>query len=64
MTTDLPDDAAPEGAQAPSRYGAGLTPEQRAAIDDEGDNPWLYFAMGAAAVAACLISALAPWGVA
>ncbi|MEY5099134.1 MAG: hypothetical protein RJA36_1853 [Pseudomonadota bacterium] len=60
----LLDEAAAEGAQAPSSHGAGLTPEQRAALDDEGDSPWLYLAMGAAAVAVCLISALVPWGAA
>lgn len=63
----LLDEAAAEGAQPAHSHGAGLTSEQRAALaalDAEGDNPWLVLALGLAAVAGCLVSALAPWGVA
>lgn len=56
--------AAAEGALPPSTTGAGLTPDQRAAmaaIDAYWPPLWLA---GLVAVAACAASALWPWGVA
>lgn len=53
---------AAEGAHPPSKVGAGLTPQQHAALAQADSDPWLFCAMGLAALVAAAVSACSPLG--
>lgn len=53
---------AEEGAQPPITTGAGLTPAQRAALDDATDDSWLLWLAPLAFVVAAAASAVGVWG--
>lgn len=53
---------AAEGAQPTSTAGAGLSPQQRAALAQADSDPWLYRGMVLAALVAAAVSACSPLG--
>jgi len=53
---------ADEGAQPPTSTGAGLTPQQLAALRDAERDAWLPLLIVVGVVAGIALSILRPWG--